>query len=1153
VREHQPHSRVGVLVIDDLEGSIDPATEPFEVLSPADLDCPAWDRMAARYDQIELATAIKPWLMRHLLARAPSVVYLDPDIRLYGPLEPVEAALNDHGIVLSPHNIAPIPRDGRRPTEADILVAGAYNLGFLGLSRRPDAERLLGWWSERLETECVVDPARGRFVDQRWLDLAPAMLPGVHLLRDEGCNVAYWNLPSRRLAPDSSNGGMLTVNGGPLRFFHFSGFDPERPHLLSRFQDRVKLSEDAVLRDLCREYARELLDQGYGDVISREYGLGRTPSGLELGPVLRAEVGRALDAGALTRSIFVPEGERELVAWLTGPAEVGGHAGINRYCHALYRARPDVQVAYPDLGGKDGAGFLGWCGYFGTTEAGLRSDLLPEASRAHVPGPAGDPPAELPATVGVNVTGYLQSELGIGEVARQAAAALEAAGVPTRPVGLVAPGSRQGHGHAHVPPEANDFPVNLICVNADGMPDFRRQVGPEFFEGRHSIGWWWWEVSRFPEVWLSSFEVLDEVWAGSRFVADILAEVSPVPVVKLTTPVSLPPRTRPDREGLGLPDDFLFLFMFDYHSVAKRKNPLGLVDAFTSAFPPDAGATLVLKSINHQHYPDEHERVRVAVADHPHVRLFEGYLGAHDKNNLLASCDCYVSLHRSEGFGITMAEAMYLGKPVVATSYGGNLEFMTPANSYLVDHRLVPIGSDAGPYPPDADWADPDLEHAARLMRGVVERPDEAADRGRRAAVELRAGHSPAAAGTLMRRRLERVAGRRAAVAVPADVGAPAPPDTSEARDLLATGPRRGSRSPAGPLGTLARRVVLRLMRPFTAYERQVDEHLLRAVEALGATVAGLAEQAAGRDRRAAAARSELLLQMRRLAPERLDGVAKDVEDVLQRAAELERRIEEADRCGREADAPPYMAARPFHSRTLPGLGTVYGYETEAPETPAPTDRYRGFEDVFRGTEDFVRDRQRTYLALLGGRQPVFDLGCGRGEFLDLLRGAGLEYTGVDLDPGMVERCREKGHTAVVVGDGVELLADLPPAGLGAIFSAQVAEHLSYPALCRLLELGRTRLAPDGLLVIETVNPHSAPALKAFWVDPTHRHPLFPEALLALCRLSGYGSAYVFHPHGSGDVTVDRRDQGEYALVATPAAGPVVPEPRSTAVQASRL
>lgn len=192
---------------------------------------------------------------------------------------------------------------------------------------------------------------------------------------------------------------------------------------------------------------------------------------------------------------------------------------------------------------------------------------------------------------------------------------------------------------------------------------------------------------------------------------------------------------------------------------------------------------------------------------------------------------------------------------------------------------------------------------------------------------------------------------------------------------------------------------------------------------------------------------------------------------------------------------------------------------------------YLRYEDFFRGSEDLIRGRQLRYLPFLEGHGPVLDVGCGRGEMLELLRERGIDAEGIDLDAAMVERCRAKGLVATQA-DAAEHLENVQPASLGAVFAAQLIEHLPYPVLLRFLRAARTALRPGGRLIVETVNPHAPQGLKHFWLDPTHRHPLFPEAVIALCRLTGYAEAFVWYPQGSGDPDRDRIEQLDYAVVA---------------------
>jgi len=364
----------------------------------------------------------------------------------------------------------------------------------------------------------------------------------------------------------------------------------------------------------------------------------------------------------------------------------------------------------------------------------------------------------------VNVAGYLEAELGIGEAARQLIAALDARDVPVAPIGMRTPMTRDKHRFAHRPaPSDGPFTVNVICDNAIAISAFAESFGAHFFEGRYSIGLWFWEVSTFPARWDAAFGHLDEVWAASEHIAAAVRTRSPIPVSTVRLPVEPVGVASAGRAALGLPEGFCFLFVFDYNSVLERKNPLGLVRAFTRAFPAGSGASLVLKAINADKQPAASRQLRDAAAPHPDIHLLESFVSPEEKNALIAGCDCYVSLHRSEGLGLTLAEAMYFERPVIATGYSGNLDFMTDGNGYLVDYELRSIGPGSDPYPPEGEWAEPDVHHAARLMRQVFDHPEEARERGRRAARDIRRTHSADAAGSMLEGRLEELGPRIAA------------------------------------------------------------------------------------------------------------------------------------------------------------------------------------------------------------------------------------------------------------------------------------------------------------------------------------------------------------------------------------------------------
>jgi glycosyltransferase involved in cell wall biosynthesis len=841
-----PGARFSVLVIDEYESYLDPANEPFEVIRIDEIGLPDVERMAAFYSLLEFSTAVKPWLLRHLLDRdgLDVVVYLDPDIRVEDSLAEIERRAREHGAVLTPHLTAPLPRDGRKPSEAEIMVAGSFNLGFIALGADGAiAEPLLGWWSERLEEECLIDPVNGLFVDQRWIDLAPGMWPGISVLRDPGYNIAYWNLPQRHLEID---GDGYRVDGEPLRFFHFSGYDPRRPDELSRYQNRIALRTDAALSRICDEYGAELLEAGFEEAIAWSYGWSEAADGLKLEQITRSLFRQGVESGRFAENVFAAPGAARFAEYLAAAIYDGGGAPVSRLATAFWKTRPDLRKAYPDIEGKDAAGYLDWIRRFGN-ETGLSTELLlggerskggdPENEATHAQAP---PEPSTEASAGVNLVGYLSSERGVGEAARQVRAALESGDIPTVEVDAPAEPREIQRVLPGLSTAEHPYDFNLLCVNADMLPTIAAALGPQFFAGRTSAGLWFWEVSSFPAQWHAAFRNLDEVWVASEFVAEALRPVAPIPVRTIRVPVAPVNPAEASRAELGMPEGFTFLFVFDYRSVFRRKNPLGLVEAFARAFEVGEGPSLVIKSIFGEQFSRQREQLAEAVASRPDIHLIEDNLSAAEKNAMVTACDCYVSLHRSEGLGLTMAEAMYFGKPVIATAYSGNLDFMTTENSFLVPASLTKIGPDANPYPADGEWADPDLDRAAELMREAFIDPAAAEERGRRAASDIRLTHSPEGAAAWIEARLSeaRTTSTIHRLREPASSGSAASA-ASELSHLLGLGSTPPDEA-AGQMRGSAQRARNRVLKPYVDHQHQINETTGRALEEIRAELCDL-------------------------------------------------------------------------------------------------------------------------------------------------------------------------------------------------------------------------------------------------------------------------------------------------------------------------
>jgi glycosyltransferase involved in cell wall biosynthesis len=416
--------------------------------------------------------------------------------------------------------------------------------------------------------------------------------------------------------------------------------------------------------------------------------------------------------------------------------------------------------------------------------------------------------------MGVNVVGYTRDHTGLGEIARLLIAALEHGGIPHT---VIAAGRRTLRERLRQPEAQYD--TNLVCVNAELLPGLVETVGHSFFKDRRTIGFWWWEVERFPAVMGWAAHLVDEIWVGSDHVRQAIEADVSKPVHTFPVPVIRPRVAHLTRREIGIPEErFAFAFSFNFVSVFERKNPLGLLDAFSRAFAPDEGPILVVKTVNGGKFPGELARLRAAAAARPDVFIIDRSLAPAQYHGLIAACDAYASLHRAEGFGLTIAEAMALGKPAVATGYSGNLEFMNEGNSYLIPSELVPIPAGLEPYTAGGRWADPDLDSAAAALRRVVAEPDDARSKAGTALGELERGHSFENAAAFVSERLSDDSHRLPAV--PLDL-------VDRAAYELMWGPDLET---ARPWARRLRQVIRPFLRPYVDHQRRVGALVLEAL-----------------------------------------------------------------------------------------------------------------------------------------------------------------------------------------------------------------------------------------------------------------------------------------------------------------------------------
>lgn len=875
VAKLHPEYSLYLCLVDRVDDYFDAEAEPFTVVQADALGIPTFDDMAVRYDIMEFNTAVKPsmfqWLFR--TTGLDSVIYLDPDIRVYSRLDAIEQALKSGAsVVLTPHITKPV-EDGKSPNDYHMLQAGVFNLGFAAVHRCSEGESFVAWWGRRLATMATADLSKNLFTDQRWCDLAPCFLDELKVLKHPAYNVAYWNLLEREIRFD---GAMWRSNGTPLAFFHFSGINASRGQLVSKHQDRFDWTNLPQCRPLFDEYRESLISEGWDQTSKWPYAYSEVEGKFKVPSIVRRlyrdtfpqpqatarssmkkmlidlcntpargvagngdpEISQLMELTYRLRpdlqaafSLTSEDGRRQFLGWfnqaasseyglpdevrpknrlpvveaaphdlakraqvalsepettIDSPCQVDAqtlqalwrtlpaalkreaaplfkhwivhgsspanpvHAGgstpeasappitqrikfleapaameqlvpghsISTLMHMIWRSRPDLRQAF-DLGKATGqSGFIGWFDASAAQEYGLPRT---RESSASIAGESASKPSF--GQPGVNLVGYAHAEIGMGEHVRMTAAALSetavAFGVLNFDVGVP---SRQSaileHGELVV---GNKFAANLFHINADQMLTAYCRLGQDFFSARYNIGYWAWELANCPDDWAPVTGMMDEVWAPSRFIQEAFAAKTNIPVEYMPLCVTLPTVRNYGRRHFGLPDrTFVFLYTFDFLSYFDRKNPFAAIRAFKAAFPrQDASVALVLKVMNGDTNSVPWRHMTELIDVDPRVIILNKTLDRSEVVGLIDLCDCFVSLHRSEGFGRGPAEAMYLGKPVIVTNYSGNTDFTRSDNSCLVDYKLIPVEAGQYPFHEGQVWADADVEHAAWFMKKV--------------------------------------------------------------------------------------------------------------------------------------------------------------------------------------------------------------------------------------------------------------------------------------------------------------------------------------------------------------------------------------------------------------------------------------------------
>lgn len=691
------------------------------------------DSAALFYNVLEFATSVKPALLRSFLLEGwDRVTYLDPDIQVFNDFTTLLD--DDAAVSLTPHLLSDIPDDGYRPSTGDILKAGFFNLGFCSV--RPSASSFLDWWSERLQFDCTTNATMGYFTDQKIVDLAPLMT-NVQIISEPGCNVAYWNLHDRSIVMDD---GVWRVAHNavlhPLYFFHFSGFSVSGTPSLSVHATRRVLG-DAVPRLFANQYAR--LRSESEELSPVAYSLAGATASRPLPrkwkEALREDARTHVRAGFTLREVreeIYPAPSED--SWTTCLACGDEHQNFGSRvrsflagwsCHPSLLGTPNAIGAFfrGDSYQHRDAAFeqMAWAGKHFTNQAPGHEELMESVLDA----------AEyaIRNTVDLRLVGYFTYPAGIGRIARWTLGILDDVGIHPA-IDLVAVG-RDSHEYLSTllrrrnPMSASTASV-LCFINADQWESHVIDPGRVNTSIAHVEATWAWELEYVPDE-MGEIVVkggIERVHALSNWSVRAMAKVLPVPVQRMAPfDVGLFDVLK---NRLPIVDDDAstrryILTTFDAKSYISRKNPEAALEVWRRVQDDYPDCRLTIKCSDLREYaPGE---LLDAIDASPRTELIDEHLDDDKYLALLQGCDVYLSLHRSEGMGLTPIEAGLCGLPVVYTNYGGVTDFLD--NGFFpVTYTPVQVGESAhasGPYDPAAWWAEPDLDVAERQLRRALD------------------------------------------------------------------------------------------------------------------------------------------------------------------------------------------------------------------------------------------------------------------------------------------------------------------------------------------------------------------------------------------------------------------------------------------------
>jgi len=760
--------------------------------------------IAFKFNLVELQTTIKPFAFLYCfkMFNADQVMFLDNDIWVTDSLEQIQYELTHRSAVVTPHAITPIPEDGKKQRDKNILNSGIFNFGFAGFKNTPSAHNFLRFWGERLNYYGFVKPDQAMFYDQNWGVFIPVLFDhdDYIVLRDFRYNIAYWNL--HETGPGLSMKDKIPMMRNPVTnidervvFMHFSGMSLLEEYDMdgiSRHQNRFTLRDFPRIGEVLitymklveahktihfryftfgynhfndggkiwfwmREiYAAAIFPVGFGNVIEYDE---EPPYKVWLSPWLRVDYADRVnpDPFCAEYDCLVDKSKMTFLDWFfeVHPTQIVNMEGkffSTSLEHQVWKTRIDIQAVYPDPLGDDYGEFKSW--YIMAAHKEHQKDIVDpnlhsrwskkikyhqeNALKFHKRVDLHD------TDVGINVIGWHCGHWG---VAISGAKIIRSALSQDIPVNAI---------HSSVLPDKKftmpkdmDFPltrstsepVNLAVINAPETNLLKSEYPGVIWKHKYNIGYWAWELDVFPSNWMNHAKHYDEIWAPSSFVKRAI-ESSPMyeGVTVKVLPIPLAPHDIVSVDNTLIESDdlrslikkheenkpFVFLTSFDYDSFVERKNPKAAIRTFIEAFgETDENVLLIVKS--HGGTLKDIKKLRSVSNDDHRVVFLNENLSDHDTLVLKNFQDCFLSLHRSEGYGLNILESMGRGVPTITTNYSGNVEFFKPVKLFLekchfpAPYKMIKLNKSLGPYEEGNRWANVDELYVVKAMRQVIQ------------------------------------------------------------------------------------------------------------------------------------------------------------------------------------------------------------------------------------------------------------------------------------------------------------------------------------------------------------------------------------------------------------------------------------------------